>query len=189
MTYEQQQPSLRTVITIKTISPNNFFPGFIVETMEGDRFQFGQTKKDGSPTVAYQQFTKLRPIAGDKFEIFYQEKESKPYLNKGTGKMVTSMNKTITKFIVDGEGNPTKATTPVAGETAVTGDFGKPQSTTESNLTEIYNAHANLRKEYDILNQDYIKLTGRIKALEAVVFEKEPLSESEQSMASALGIE
>ena len=108
MEYENQQAPLKTVITIKSITPNPNFPGFNVETLEGEKYQFGQTKKDGTPTVAFQQFTKIRPIAGDKFEIYYQEKESKPYLNKGTQKMMTTMNRYITKFIENVEGNPVK---------------------------------------------------------------------------------
>jgi hypothetical protein len=99
---------LKTTITIKSIIPSDKVPVFNVETEEGERYQFWKTKKDGTNTVAFQQFSDKRFIGGDRLEIFYNETEGKPYQNTHTGKMVTSTNRIITKFIEDSEGNPTK---------------------------------------------------------------------------------
>jgi len=101
---------LSTVITIKSITPRPIeslnTTVFSVETMEGEKYQFWQYKKDRSETVAFQQYTKLRFLAGDVLEIKYSESEGKPYLNKHTNKMVTPMNKTITFFSKEDDYTP-----------------------------------------------------------------------------------
>jgi hypothetical protein len=116
-----------------------------------DKFQFWSKKKDGSSTKAYEQFQKFRFNAGDSVEVAF---ESKPESFMGKqGKMIEFNRNTILYFAVQDDFTPKQPITPKMNENA-------PQ--------------VNLDPNTSITRDEYLKLIGRIKALEAIVFKQSP---------------
>ncbi len=199
---------LQTQITIKSIVPSDKVPVFNVETMEGEKYQFWRTKKDGTNTLAYQQFEEKRFIGGDKLAIFYNEVPGKPYINKFTNKEVTPTNRIITKFIMDGEGNPAVTMSPQAPQAPL--HISNEQNTQSATPNPIQQSHANFELIMANLRKDIAggfkkrddlieTLLERVAILEEQLekllkpkdetFNAEKMSEQDKKMANALGID
>jgi hypothetical protein len=79
----------------------------VFEILSGkDKYTFWQTFPDGNNTPAYDQFQKFRFKNGDTVEISVVEAPGKPYMNKGTGQMVTPINRSIRGFVMQDKDTP-----------------------------------------------------------------------------------
>lgn len=69
-----------------------------------NKYKIWVSKKDGTPTKAYQQFQKIRPVVGDILEMEVEEKDAEyngfPYVDR-----------TVSYFILDEHGTPPMAIT------------------------------------------------------------------------------
>lgn len=159
--------------------------------------------QDGNPSRAYTQYQKLRPIAGDKFDVEVFEKESS-FTNQ-QGKLINFTQRTINFFYVDGESNP--VVSPQATQATVAPQ--QPKTAPIMPVQEIQQSHANFETIMINLRRDIAggfkkrddlidTLTGRVALLEEQVeklskpadttFKAENMSEQDKSMAEALGI-
>lgn len=151
--------------------------------------------KTGQPSLAYTQYQKLRPIAGDTLPVDVYEKDAK-FINP-QGKEVAYIDRTINKFILDGEGNPS-----IAPQSSVsTPRQETAQSTTSGEINariDKMSAYCkgmnieieNLKKKVLDLENANLDLMAKVNELESneIPVIKPKLSESEEAMARAIDI-
>ena len=138
-----------------------------VETQDGQKYSFWETKKNNTLTKACEQYQKFRFIAGDHVEIAFKETPTS-YQNSKTGETIHKTNKGIVYFKTEEGGNaPTAPVRPVERPIPVVQPI-KPDNTAQR-LEAIEKDIKNI-KEFVGFPSDYVTDPTVDEELEEVPF-------------------